>query len=107
MLPLETKLAGNKLFHNSELRGGLFLEEVSCSRIRDNLLGIWNFRSLYRAGSITSAARKLARYKLDFVGLQEVMWDKGDTVRVVDYNFFLEKEMKIISSEQNFLYTKE
>jgi hypothetical protein len=25
--------------------------------------GTWNFRSLYRAGSLTAAARELARYK--------------------------------------------
>jgi len=30
--------------------------------------GMWNVRSLYRAGHITAAARELARYKLDFVG---------------------------------------
>ena len=51
-------------------------------------LGTWNVRSLYRAGSITAAARELARYGLDFVGVQEVRWDNGGTVRVGDYNFF-------------------
>jgi len=29
-------------------------------------------RSLYRAGYLTAAARELARYKLDLVGVQEV-----------------------------------
>ena len=52
-------------------------------------------------------ARELARYKLDLVGVQEVRWDKGGTVRAWDYNFSMEKEMKIIRWEQNFLYTKE
>jgi hypothetical protein len=28
-----------------------------------------------------TVARELARYKLDLVGLQEVGWDKGGTVR--------------------------
>jgi hypothetical protein len=39
--------------------------------------GTWNVRSLYRAGSLTAAARKLARYtrKLGLVGVQEVRWD--------------------------------
>ena len=32
----------------------------------------WNVRSLYRAGSPKAAARELARYKLDLVGVQEV-----------------------------------
>ena len=32
--------------------------------------------SLYRAGSLTAAVRELARYELDLLGVQEVMWDK-------------------------------
>ena len=59
------------------------------------------------AGSLTAAARELARYKLDLVDVQEVRWDKGGTVRAGDYIFSMEKEMKIISWEQDFLYTKE
>ena len=43
--------------------------------------------SLYRAGSFTWAARELARYKLDLVGVQEVRWGKGGTVRAGDYNY--------------------
>jgi hypothetical protein len=45
-------------------------------------------RSLYRTGSLTAAARELARYKLDLVGVQEVRWDKEGTVRAEDYIFF-------------------
>jgi len=37
--------------------------------------GTWNVRSLYRAGSLTVAYKRLARYKLDLVGVQEVMWE--------------------------------
>jgi len=48
----------------------------------------WNFRSLYRSDSLTAATRVLARYKLDLVGVQEVRWDKGTTVRAGDYNSF-------------------
>ena len=40
--------------------------------------GTWNDSSLYRAGSPT-AARKLARYELDLVGVQGVRWDKEGT----------------------------
>jgi len=43
---------------------------------------------LYRSGSLTAAARKLARYKSNLVGLQEVRWDKEGMVRAGDYNFF-------------------
>jgi len=53
--------------------------------------GIWNVRSLYRAGSLTAAASELARYKLDLVGVQEVRWDRGGTIRAGDYNFFYRK----------------
>ena len=54
-------------------------------------IGTWNFRSLYRAGLFTAAARELARYKLDFVGVQEVRWDREGTVRAGDYIFSMEK----------------
>jgi hypothetical protein len=52
---------------------------------------IWNVRSLCRSGLLTTAARELARYKLDLVGIQEVRWDKGGTVRAGDYLFFYRK----------------
>jgi hypothetical protein len=35
--------------------------------------------------------RELARYKLDLVGVQEVRWGKGDTVRAEKYTFFYGK----------------
>ena len=64
--------------------------------------------SLYRAGSLKAAARELAKYKLDLVGVQEVRWDKGGTVRDGDYDFFFTgKEMKIINWEEVFLCTVE
>ena len=78
MRPLETKQSRGKLLPHLDLRGGVFLEEVSCSRKknRDIVLGTWNVRSLYKAGALMAAARELARYKLDLVGLQEVRWEK-------------------------------
>jgi len=38
-----------------------------------------------------AAARKLAIYKLDLVGVQEVRWDREGTVRAGNYNFFYGK----------------
>jgi hypothetical protein len=70
-------------------------------------IGTWNVRSLHRSGSLKTTARELARYKLDLVGAQDVTWDKGATVRVGDYIFFMGEEMKIINWEQDFLYTTE
>jgi len=60
-----------------------------------------NVRSLYRSGSLTTAAMELARYKLDLVGVQEVRWDKGGTVRVGYYNFFYGKGTKNHNWEQD------
>jgi exonuclease III len=41
--------------------------------------GTWIVRSLYRAGSVKTVSRELARYKLDLVGVQEVRWEGGGT----------------------------
>jgi hypothetical protein len=38
----------------------------------DMRFGIWNVRSLYRAGSLVKVLKKLSKYKLDLVGVQEV-----------------------------------
>ena len=46
---------------------------------RDTRFGTWNVRSLYRRGSLTTVVRVLERYKLDFVGIWEVSWDKKCT----------------------------
>ena len=69
--------------------------------------GTWNVRSHYRSGSLTAAARELARHKFDFLRVKEVRWDKGGTVRAGDYNYFYVKKEKIINLEQKFLYTTE
>jgi exonuclease III len=45
----------------------------------DMRFGTWNVRSLYRAGSLKTVSRELARYKLDLVGVQEVRWEGGGT----------------------------
>ena len=48
---------------HSDLQGGVFLGEASCTRKRkrDILPGTWKVRSLYRAGALKAAARELAR----------------------------------------------
>ena len=43
------------------------------------------------AGSLITAARELPRYELVLVGVQEVGWDSGGTVKARDYNFFYGK----------------
>jgi hypothetical protein len=42
-------------------------------------------RSLYRAGSLLTVSRELARYKFDLVGVQEVRWEDGGTEPVGEY----------------------
>jgi hypothetical protein len=66
--------------------------------------GIWNLRvrSLYRSGSLTTAARELARYKLDLVGVREIRWDKEGTVNAGDFIFLYGTGSEIINWEQDF-----
>jgi exonuclease III len=50
--------------------------------------GTWNVRSLYRAGSLMTVLRELARYKLDLVGVQEFRWEGSSTTEPVgEYTF--------------------
>jgi len=91
MIPLETKQSGGKLLPQSDLRGGVSLGESLRNIQRGMKLGKWNVRSLYRAESLKAAARELGRYRLDVVGVQEVRWDKGGTVRDGDFDFFYGK----------------
>jgi hypothetical protein len=49
--------------------------------------GMWNVRSLYRAGSLETVARELEKYKLDLVIVQGMRWEKWGTERVEDYTF--------------------
>jgi hypothetical protein len=48
---------------------------------------MWNVRSLYRAGSLMTVSRELARYKLDLVGVQKVRWEGGGTEPAGEYTF--------------------
>jgi len=47
----------------------VFPREAWRSRQRGLKIGTWNVRSPYRAGSFKAAARELARYNLDVVGV--------------------------------------
>jgi hypothetical protein len=53
--------------------------------------GTWNFRSMYRAGSLRTVAEEVSKYKLDLVGVQEVRWDRGGTEPAGQYTFFYGK----------------
>jgi hypothetical protein len=51
-------------------------------------IGTWNVKSLYRASSLKTLARKLAKYKLDLVAVQNIRWDEGGSQPADDYIFF-------------------
>jgi hypothetical protein len=54
----------------------------------DMRFGIWNVMSLYRIGSLKTAARELGKCNLDSVGVQEVRWEKCGTEWAEKYIFF-------------------
>jgi exonuclease III len=66
-------------------------------RKKDMRFGMWNVRSLYRAGSLKTVARELGKYKLDLVGVQEVRWEKGAPKGQRILRFSMERGMKIIT----------
>jgi exonuclease III len=66
--------------------------------------GTWNVVSLYRAGSPTTAAREMARYKLDLVGVQEISWDKESTVIAGNFIFLHGTGSENINWEQEILH---
>jgi hypothetical protein len=49
--------------------------------------GTWNVRSLYRAGSLKTAASELAKYRLVLVSVK-VRWVDGGS-QPADYNTFV------------------
>jgi exonuclease III len=57
----------------------------------DMRFGLWNERSLYRACSLMTVSRELARYKLDLVELQEVRSEGSGTEHAEEYIFFYGK----------------
>ena len=91
-----------RIVYKERLEPGLIFWYDLSSRQMDMRLRTCNVNSLYSVGSLTAAVRELARYKLYLVGVQEVRWDKRGMVRAGDYNFYMEKEMKIINWEQDF-----
>jgi hypothetical protein len=61
-------------------------------RNMDMRFGLWNVRSLYRAGTLMTVPRELSKYKLDLVRMQDIRWEGGGTEPAGEYIFFLRKE---------------
>jgi hypothetical protein len=57
----------------------------------DMKFGIWNVRSMCRAGSLRAVAEEISEYKLDLVGVQEVRKDGGALNQQANIHFFMEK----------------
>ena len=58
-----------------------------------------------RSGSLTTAGRELARYKLDLVGVREIWWENGGMVRAGDYKFFIWKRKRKSSIGNRIFFT--
>jgi hypothetical protein len=58
-------------------------------RKMDTKFGMWNVRSLYRAGSLMTVAKEMSKF--DLVGVQEVRWDRCGTEPAGEYTFFYGK----------------
>jgi hypothetical protein len=57
----------------------------------DMRFGLWNVRSLYRAGSLITVSRELSKYNLYLVGVQEVRWEGSGTKSAGEYTFLYGK----------------
>jgi hypothetical protein len=57
----------------------------------DMRCGMWSVRSVYRAGSLMTVVKEISKYKLDLVGVQEVIWDRGGTEPAGKCTFFCGK----------------
>jgi hypothetical protein len=69
---------------------------------------IWSIEcnELHRSGSLTAVARKLARHKLDVVGVQEVRWDRRHC-KNRGLCFYLWKKQPKGSTGNRIFYTTE
>jgi hypothetical protein len=73
----------------------------------DMRFGIWNIRSLYRAGSLMTVLRELSTYRLDLPGVQEVRWEGSGTEPARENTFFYGKGNENHELHAGFLYVRE
>jgi hypothetical protein len=61
------------------------------------------------ACSLTTGTKEFSKYKLDFVGVQEVRWDRDGTKAAGEYTFFYEnrKENHELGTGFFLLYIRE
>jgi hypothetical protein len=59
--------------------------------------GTWAVKSLYRIGSLVTAAKELLNYELDLMRVQEARWEGGGTNQQENIHFSTEKGMRIMN----------
>jgi hypothetical protein len=59
------------------------LDELPKLKKIEMMFGMWNVRSLHRAGSLIIVAKEI-----DLAGVQGVRWDRGGTEPASKYTFF-------------------
>jgi len=80
MLPLETKLSRGKLLPQSDLRRGVFLEEMSCKRYdkkeckeqkehHSYKTGTWNVRTLNQGGKLENLQTEMQKSEVSVLGV--------------------------------------
>jgi hypothetical protein len=88
MLALETKLSGGKLPPQLDLRGGVFLGEISSNRSHYNnkdykgkkkeqhsyKIGTWNVRTLNRGGKLENLKSEMQENEVSILGVRKVRW---------------------------------
>jgi hypothetical protein len=67
------------------------LDKLPKQKKMDMRFGMWNVRSMYRAGLLRVVGEEISKYKLDLVGEQEIIWDGGGTEPAGEYTFFYGK----------------
>jgi hypothetical protein len=70
--------------------------------------GTWNISTLYRSGPLITAAREIPKYKLDLVGVQEVIWERDGTEPAGNYtSFYGNENHELRVGTGFFLYIRE
>jgi len=96
MLPLETKLSGSKILPQLDLRGGLFLEEMSCRRYdkkgckeqkehHSYKIGTWNIMTLNQGSKLENLKTEMQKNEVYVLGVSEVWWKGQGEIRSGDY----------------------
>jgi hypothetical protein len=100
MLPLETKQSGGKLLPHSDLRGGVFLGEISSSTTARRItkerrmnstatrLEMWKVRTLNRGGKLENLKKEMQKKEVTILGVSEVRWKEQGKIKSGDFTVY-------------------